>query len=134
MKTLVVEDDFTSRVLLEAILKSYGPVDTAVNGREAVDAVQNLLKTDQNYDLILLDIMMPEMNGQEALIEIREAEKARGIEIGQGAKVIMTTALADKNNVMNAFRREADAYIIKPVEKKKLLAKLEELELITPAS
>jgi two-component system chemotaxis response regulator CheY len=134
MKTLVVEDDYTSRVLLKEIMKSFGPVDTAVNGREAVDAVCALLKSDENYDVILLDIMMPEMNGQEALINIREAEKSRGIEIGQGAKVIMTTALADKSNVMNAFRSEADAYIIKPVERKKLLDKLTELELISPVS
>jgi CheY-like chemotaxis protein len=72
------------------IFKSYGPVDTAVNGREAVDAVCALLKSDENCDLILLDIMMPEMNGRDALVYIREAERSRGIEIGQGSKIIMT--------------------------------------------
>ena len=78
MKTLIVEDDFTSRLLLQEILKIYGPVHIAVNGKEAVDAVHLALELGEPYELICLDIMMPEMNGQESLGKIREMEEARG--------------------------------------------------------
>ena len=67
MKTLIVEDDFTSRLLLQEILKRYGAVHIAVNGREAVDAVRAAAESDESYDLICLDIMMPEMDGYQAL-------------------------------------------------------------------
>ena len=129
MKTLIVEDDFTSRIFLQEMLKSYGRVDIAVNGRESVEAVQASLSAGEHYDLILMDIMMPEMNGQEALQHIRNAEETAGIIIGKGAKVIMTTALGDKDNIMDAFRHAADGYMVKPVDKQKLLEKLRELEL-----
>ena len=130
MKTLIVEDDLTSRLFLQEILKGFGPVDVAVNGKESVKAVQATLAKGEMYDLILLDIMMPEMNGQEALLHLRQVEEDAGIVIGKGAKVIMTTALSDKDNVMDAFRHQADGYMIKPVDKQKLLDKLRELKLL----
>lgn len=130
MKTLIVEDDFTSRLFLQEMLKKFGPVDIAVNGKESVDAVHASLASGAHYDLILLDIMMPEMNGQEALRHLRKAEETAGLIVGRGAKVIMTTALSDKDNIMEAFRREADGYMVKPVDKNKLLEKLRELGLL----
>jgi CheY-like chemotaxis protein len=71
MKTLIVEDDFTSRLLLQEFLKSYGPTHVAVNGREAVDAVRAALEAGERYSLICLDIMMPLVDGHEALRQIR---------------------------------------------------------------
>jgi len=130
MKTLIVEDDFTCRLLLQEILKSYGPAHVAVNGTEAVRAVKIALEEGNPYDLICLDIMMPEMDGQEALVKIREQEKKNGIAIGRGARVLMTTALSDKDNVMKAFREECDGYLVKPIDRADLLNELSELELI----
>jgi len=102
MKTLIVEDDFTSRLLLQELLKSYGPCHIAVNGKEAVEATAAALE-DEPYDLICLDIMMPEMDGQEALRRIREQEEARDILSSNGAKIVMTTALDDIKNVSAAY-------------------------------
>ena len=79
MKTLIVEDDFTSRLLLQEILKPYGTTHIAVNGKEAVDAVVTAMDVGEPYDLICLDIMMPVMNGYEALKAIRGLEESRGI-------------------------------------------------------
>ena len=76
-KQLLAEDDFTSRLLLQEILKLYGTPHIAVNGREAVEAVRAALKTHEPYDLICLDIMMPEMNGLQVLSEIRLMEKEK---------------------------------------------------------
>ena len=130
MKTLIVEDDFTSRLLLQELLKSYGPSHIAVNGREGVEAVRLALEGNEPYDLICLDIMMPEMDGQEALRQIRDQEEARGILSSDGAKIVMTTALADSKNLISAYRSLCDAYLTKPIEKAKLLEELRKLGLI----
>jgi len=130
MKFLIAEDDFTSSLLLQGLLKPYGTADIVANGKEAVEAVRAALKARKYYDLICLDIMMPEMDGQTALKEIRDLEVASGILITDCAKVIMTTALDDKGNVMTAFREQCDAYLVKPIEKAKLVENLKKLSLI----
>ena len=130
MKTLIVEDDFTSRLLLQELLKSYGPSHIAVNGREAVEAVRVALAADDPYDLICLDIMMPEMDGQEALRQIRGEEESMGIVSSDGAKIVMTTALGDMKNITAAYLSLCDAYLTKPIEKAKLLEELGKLGLI----
>lgn len=130
MKTLIVEDDFTSRILLQELLKDYGPCHVAVNGREAVEVTLQAMEDNLPYDLICLDIMMPEMDGQEALRQIRLQEEARGILSSDGAKIVMITALGDLKNVMNAYSKLCDAYLTKPIHKEKLLEVLLNLELI----
>ena len=130
MKTLIVEDDFTSRLLMQEFLKSYGQSHVAVNGREAVEAVSLALDAGEPYDLICLDIMMPEMDGQEAVRLIRAQEELRGILSPDGAKVVMTTALDDMKNVFTAYNSLCDAYLTKPLHKEDLLSELRKLKLI----
>jgi two-component system, chemotaxis family, chemotaxis protein CheY len=130
MKTLIVEDDFTSRLLLQEFLKPYGEVHIAVNGREAVSAVSTALDQRHPYDLICLDIMMPEMDGQEALRIIRAKEDALGVTPRGGAKIVMTTALDQSRNIIQAFRALCDAYLVKPISKPKLLAQLRDFQLM----
>ncbi|MCP4603033.1 MAG: response regulator [Proteobacteria bacterium] len=130
MKALIVEDDLTSQQLLQELLKRYGTSHAVVNGMEAVAKVTAALKANAPYDLICLDIMMPEMNGQQALVEIRDIELQHGFAVGQGAKILMTTALGDKDNVMTAFREQCDGYLVKPIETAKLLSYLQKLNLL----
>ena len=130
MKTLIVEDDFTSRLLLQTFLAGYGDCHVAVNGQEAVNAFREACTHGQSYDLICMDIMMPEMDGQAALKEIRLIEESRGINPNHGVKVIMTTALDDIKNVVEAFKGLCDAYLFKPIDTAKLLAHLKKMELI----
>jgi CheY-like chemotaxis protein/HPt (histidine-containing phosphotransfer) domain-containing protein len=130
MRILIAEDDFTSRLLLQELLKSYGTAHLAVNGKEAVEAVRASHENGEPYDLICLDIMMPEMDGQEALRQIRDQEQARGILSSDGAKVVMTTALGDMKNVGDAFHSLCDAYLTKPIQKAKLVEALRGLVLI----
>ncbi|MBM9614927.1 response regulator [Desulfobulbus rhabdoformis] len=127
MKTLIVEDDFTSRLLLQELLKGFGPTHVAANGLEAVKAFQMALADKAPYDLVCLDIMMPEMNGQEALKKIRALEEEQNIFSSQGTKIIMTTSLNDPQNVIEAFSGLCDAYLVKPVDKAKLLERLDDL-------
>ncbi len=130
MKTLIVEDDFTSRIALQGMLSSHGPAHIAVNGREAVEAVAAAMKGGEPYDLICLDIMMPNMDGHEALNTIRGLEEQAGILPGKGAKIIMVTPLSDSKNVLSAFREQCDGYITKPVDRSKLIKELQKLSLI----
>ncbi len=127
LKILIVEDDFASRKVMNAQLKLYGNCDTAVNGKEAVNAFREAIEEGQRYDLICLDIMMPEMNGHEALKKIREIELKNGIYGFEGVKIIMTTALADSKNVMEAFKEQCEGYLVKPVRKEKLIELLQTL-------
>ena len=130
MKTLIVEDEFTSRLLLQRLLQGYGECHVAVNGKEAVQAFQAAMECDQSYNLICLDIMMPEMDGQEALKQIRAMEEAKGILSSHGVKIVMTTALCDSKNLFAAYANLCDGYLVKPIDKVKLLDHLRKLELI----
>ena len=130
MKILIIEDDFTNRLLLKEILKKFGEAEIAVNGKEALLAVSMALKNNEPYDLICLDIMMPEMDGQQALKEIRALEKSQCDVSFEGSKIIMTTALRDIKNVMDAYGSLCDAYLTKPIAKANLLREMKKLNLI----
>lgn len=129
MHILVVEDDFISRRLLCRYLQAFGDCDVAINGQEAISAVEQAVREGEQYDLICLDIMMPEMDGQETLQRIRALEQAEGLDLGQGAKIIMTTSLEDHKNIREAFSASADGYVVKPIEKKKIIATIQDLGL-----
>lgn len=130
MKTLIVEDDFDIRLVLQEILQRYGPCHIAVNGTEAVNAARSALVAGAPYDLICLDIMMPEMDGQEALREIRLMEDTTVIAGGQRAKIIMITALADQQNVIKSRQHQCDYYLVKPIRMAVLTEHLRKLKLI----
>ena len=131
MKLLIVEDDFTSRLLLQELLKPYGLAHVAANGREAVEAVRMSLESQLPYDLICLDIMMPDMDGQEALREIRALEESKGISFNQGAKIVMISALTDMHSKISAFSGLCNGYLGKPIRKDKLLEELSSLGRIS---
>lgn len=124
MKILIAEDDFLSRKLLMTYLSTVGEIDIAVNGKEAVQAVHLELESKGKYDLICLDIMMPQMDGQEALQKIRQLEEHFKVEREQGAKIFMTTALPDKERVVKAAVAGCNAYLIKPITKARLFDEL----------
>jgi len=130
MKTLIVEDDETSAKLMSYILAPYGKSDFASNGLEAIKLFSLALNKNEPYDLICLDIMMPEMDGHEVLKNIREIEYGKKIFGQAGVKVIMTSALSDSDNILSAFREQCEGYIIKPVEKAQFIATLKKIGLI----
>lgn len=132
MKSLVVEDDTLSRTLLQELLSLLGRADAAEDGKAGIQAFRAALDEKAPYDLICLDIMMPGMDGHGVLRMIRMMEKSWGIKEEDTAKVIMTTALADRKNVVEASER-CNAYIIKPIHREKLHAKLKDLGLADEA-
>jgi two-component system chemotaxis response regulator CheY len=130
LRVLLVEDDFASRLLLQIFLSRHGECHMAVNGREAVEAFRSALERGRPYDLICMDIMMPEMDGREAVRRMREMEEALGIQSTCGAKIIMTTTVNDIREVIECFRELCDAYLMKPVDLGELLSQMNKLGLI----
>lgn len=125
MKCLIVEDDFISRRILKELLSPYCESDTVVNGEEAVVAFRMAHESKRPYDLICMDIMMPGVDGIEALKQIRTHEKETGIPAQFEVKVIMTTALDDPKTVIESFYKGgATSYLVKPISKQNLVREL----------
>ncbi len=128
MRMLIVDDDFYCRNMLHEIMKPYAQCDIAVNGEEAVCAFKQALEDGKGYDLVCLDLVMPEMDGQQALREIRAIEKDFNINIEEAAKVIVTTMLDDRKETHDAFfLGGATSYLVKPIEEDKLIKEMKNL-------
>ena len=130
LRMLIVEDEFLSRKLVGHYIEKYGKYDVAVNGEEAINAVLAAYEEGNPYDVVFLDIMMPDKNGLAVLKEIRELETRRGVGVSDGLKVIMTTALGDAKSVMEAFRSQCEAYITKPYTEEAFSSQLRKLGLV----
>ena len=130
MRFLIVDDDFDSRRLMQRILYTFGYCDVTVDGEEAVEAVRRALKEKEPYDLVCMDIIMPNVDGQQALQEIREVEKEMGVKPEDAIKVIMISGLDDSKELHDAFfLGEAASYIVKPIRKQTLLEEMKNLGL-----
>lgn len=127
MKFLVVEDEFTSRLILQKILQEFGDVHIAVNGKEAIGAVKRSLDEQDPYQMVLLDVIMPEMDGYETLKSIRQQELDHGVSHANRARVIMSTSLNDGKSIMTAFKEQCDGYLVKPIDRAELLKHLQTL-------
>lgn len=130
MKILLAEDDFVTRKFMVNFLSKYGECDVTVDGMEAVDAFMMALEDGEPYDLICLDIMMPVMDGYQALVGIRNLEKERNISEEKAAKVIMTTALNEERNVNMAFELGCTIYSGKPIDQDRFEQALKKTGLI----
>jgi two-component system chemotaxis response regulator CheY len=120
MKALVVDDELTTRMVVQEILSTYGEVHSCVDGSEAVLAYRRSLDRGEPYDLICMDLMMPTMNGIDALKLIRMHEEAGG-RLRTRTKVIITTATDDTGAIRQAFHKLCDAYIVKPIDAEELI-------------
>lgn len=130
MRILIAEDDFASRKFMLRFLSKYGECDVTVDGIEAVEAFVMALDNEEGYDLVCLDIMMPALDGYQALKSIRNIEEERNISEEKRAKIIMTTALSEGRNVTKAFELGCVAYAGKPIDQEKFENVLRKLELI----
>jgi two-component system, chemotaxis family, chemotaxis protein CheY len=129
LRMLIVEDEFLSRQLLLMYVEEYGHCDVAVNGNEAVTAVMSAYERKIPYDIVFMDIMLPEKDGQTALKEIREYEASLGILGNETCKVIMITALSDAGTVMESFKNQCEGYVTKPYSKAMVEEAIAKLDL-----
>lgn len=131
MRSLIVEDNDLARDMLSFFLAEHSEIETADNGRQAVQRFSQGLAEQTPYDLVLLDIVMPEMNGQEALRLMRQAEKDGGVNPEHKAVIIMTTALQSQENMVDAlWEGDCTDYLVKPVTRADLMAMLHRYQLL----
>ena len=134
MRFLLIEDQKNVRDLMAAFLADLGNCDMAEDGLEGLEFFQKSLARETPYDAIFLDIMMPKLEGQEVLQKIRRLEEEQEIMPPASTRVIMSSALGDSENVMEAFKSQADAYLVKPVMREKLMDTLQKAGLKLPDS
>ena len=114
MKILIADDNGTSRKLLNLAFIGKAECEFASTGIEALDVFAQANDTGRPFDLIILDVLMPKMDGLEVLKRIRETEAVKGISGRDRVKIAMATRLDDRDTVLTAFRDQCDGYITKP--------------------
>ena len=113
---LIVDDSATIRKLVSLTLKFKGyNVVTADDGKAALDILQR-----ENFDMVIIDILMPEMDGFQLLSKIKDEEKLKNI-----PSVVLTTE-GDETSKQKGIKLGADSYLVKPFQPQQLLAKVEE--------
>lgn len=130
LKTLIVEDDFATRHLEASVLSRFGLCDVAVDGREALDAFRSALEEKSPYDLVILDILLPELSGHEVLDGMRKLEDDRRIGGLDRAKIVVVSTVSEHQSIRQSFSGQADAYLIKPVTRKKIQQELSRLHIL----
>lgn len=131
MKSLVVDDEFVPRTMLQRVLQAHGPCDAAATPAEAMVAVRHAIQQKLPYQLICLDIEMPGGSGQELLKEIRQLEEQQDVPSELRAKVLMASGRSEPEQVKTAFYNGSNGFLVKPVDPERLTRKLRELALIT---
>jgi two-component system, chemotaxis family, chemotaxis protein CheY len=116
MRILVVDDESVSRRKLQFIMKNFGRCDQVENGRQAVEAFVKAWEEWAPYDLIALDLVMPEMNGDDALLEIRALENRKNVPEDRRVKVIMITAQSNKDTIVTCVQLGCNDFISKPFD------------------
>jgi len=134
LKCLIVDDDEVGRTLIAHYLEGVAACTTATDGSEAVKEFISAHEEGAPFDLIILDIVMPNMDGHAAGKEIRRIEKEKGIPLAQQVKIVVLTALNTPQDVMNSFMSsQPSAHLIKPIDPLKLKETLGKLGLRKPA-
>jgi len=116
LSVLVVDDDYVVQRLIVTILKHAGHHGVVVtNGREALSCL-----AERRFDVVLLDVVMPDMDGMETLAAIREGEAISK----KHQRIIMLTGHAEQGDAERLQTAGADGYVSKPVDPARLLAEL----------
>lgn len=127
MKILVVDDEIVSRKMMQKIMDPLGECELVESGREAIEAFKKASENLAPFDLMALDIAMPEMDGTEVLNTIREIEREKNIPKEKQIKILMVTGHSDKDTIVTCIQAECDDYIVKPIDREVLIEKIEKI-------
>ncbi|SMP57889.1 response regulator [Anoxynatronum buryatiense] len=131
MRILICDDHDASRIVLSKYLARYGTCTLVDNGAEAISLYAESQQSDEPFQLVCIDILMPQMDGFNTLRSIRELEKVFSPKDTDKLKVIMVTALDDTDNIHQAYSLGCDAYLMKPYTLQQVDDTLKSLGLIT---
>ena len=129
MRILVVDDEVVSRKKMMKSVSDLGTCEGVQNGNAALSAVRTALEEWKLYNLITLDISMPDISGTEVLTQIRDMETQRGLDSEERATIFMVTSHSDIDTV-KACVGKCNGYIIKPFNKEVVMEKLKKAGLV----
>ena len=129
MRILVVDDELVSRKKMTKIISDFGQCDSVKNGKAAISAVKTALEDWKLFDLITLDVSMPDINGTEVLLTIRKLEEERGLASEEKSKILMVTAHSDIETVRSCAG-QCDGYVIKPFNKETMVEKMKRIGIL----
>ena len=129
MKILVVDDEVVSRKKMMKIAQDFGACEGVQNGKAALEMIKTALEQWKLYDLITLDVAMPDMSGTQVLTLIRKMEEERGLLEEERAKILMVTSHSDMETV-KACVGKCNGYVIKPFNKEVMVDKLKKTGLL----
>ena len=124
MRILIVDDEFVTLTKMKLLLSKYGECDAATNGTQAFKLYEQSVSSSNPYDLITMDIEMPELNGLELLNMIRSMERNESL---FPVRILMISASSTRENVISAIRKRTDLFLVKPVKKNVLESYMAEL-------
>lgn len=130
LRILVVDDEFTSRTQLKALLSIHGDCDIAPNSEIALLMISDALAHKMPYALITMDVEMPQMNGVETVAAIRKLEQYKGVPTENKVKIVMITIKDKLKDVALAYKQDCSDYLVKPVTQDALRDALQKLKLI----
>lgn len=131
LRILITDDDVTTRAILREALNDYGTCELCVNGQEAVEAFKAAWEEQAPFDLIIIDMKMPVMNGADALEHIRHFEAEQCVKQVNETKALVLSIENAPNRIMDAYYRGgATKYLLKPVDINELIDAIQSFGLI----
>ncbi len=125
MRIMIIDDVQMNLYLLAKAARPFGEVMTHTDPLTALARIQTALRSEAPFDLVLLDVSMPSMDGLEFLQRLRHLEEERGD--ASRTRIVMVTADGDRKTVAEAIRRGAQGYLLKPVQEDKVQAEIRRL-------
>jgi two-component system chemotaxis response regulator CheY len=129
MRILVVDDDAPNRKLLMDIASKIGECEGVAGGQEALSAFKKAWEDWRPFDLIFLDVLMPDMDGRQVLLKIRKIEKDKKISKQHRVRVIMVTGVSEEETVIDCLKNGCDEFLLKPIDIKLVFEKIKNLGL-----
>jgi two-component system chemotaxis response regulator CheY len=129
IRSLIVDDELVSREKLRIVMSRYGACECVADAASAVKAFVSAWNDWAPFDLLTMDIGLPDKNGVELLKAIRQLEQSHNVGERHRARVIMVTSSAERALVEQCVQAGCNDYIVKPVNAATICAKLEGMSL-----
>jgi two-component system chemotaxis response regulator CheY len=130
MRALIIEDDPTAQLVLKSILCNFADVTECTNGIEGLQAFYTALKGNTGFDLVCLDIGLPDVQGNDLLRLFRQAEVEKST---KQSVVLVMSACKEDRVIQEMLTLGANAYVLKPVNRVNLIVQLRGLGLTVRA-
>lgn len=131
LRILIVDDSTSARYQVAQHLAEYGSCEQARDGLEAVALVESSLTEEEPFDLIVMDVEMPRLNGIEAVRRINDLFESHAVPEEKRSRIIMLSSHGDAGRVLKAqYDAGADLYVTKPFKPETLIQAMASLDLV----